>query len=159
MGRWLRKLRGIVGVGALGGLTGAIAGALWPVVSHALRGELAPWYPIARYAIAFGLFGAFASVVFGSLLALTERHESVSELSLVKCSLWGAAAGALFPAFFVLLRDGSLASIALEPMLLAAGFFAGLGAVLSGSMIAIARSGAGRELEAPASAPALPQEP
>lgn len=100
--KWLRKLRGIIGMGLLWGvvwgLLGFLLGAL-QVLPGVLR--LAPLpFIVARMvgsAFGWGIWGGLSGATFGGALMLAEGRRSLTELSAARIGFWGALGGMVFP--------------------------------------------------------------
>jgi hypothetical protein len=116
MKKWLRRIRGAVGMGLTWAVGWALGGVLIGVTSILLPGL--PWdsffevfdAPLPALAIPGFFGGAFFSVVLG----IAGRHRRFAELSLPRFAGWGAVGGlllTLFPFALVALglasREGS----------------------------------------------------
>lgn len=103
--KWLRKIRGIVGMGALWGaigmVSGAVVGGLESLFSRmpVLASMLGP-------AIELGVLGLLAGSGFAVVFTALEGRRTLSELSLFRAALWGGIAGAALPATFLLIQGG-----------------------------------------------------
>src|SRR5689334_13739209 len=104
--RWVRRVRGAVGMGLTWAIGWAIAGLLIGVSSKLLPGL--PWD--AFFAVfdaplpALAVPGFVGGVLFSVVLALVGRHRRFNELSLPRFVAWGAVGGlllSLVPAFLV----------------------------------------------------------
>src|ERR1700704_4633224 len=133
MGKWLRRIRGAIGIGL------TWAAALFAV------GSVPRWVfgvntdvPIP---LVFGVFGFIAGVTFSALLMLTEGRRSFDQMSIRRFAGWGAITGLLLSALWtnvVSLPWGQ--SLALAPA-----FALACAACASGSL-AMARRAVRREL-------------
>jgi hypothetical protein len=133
MGRWLRRIRGAVGMG----FTWAVA---WAAVGLVPRWVLG-FNPDAPFPIIFGVFGFVSGVTFSALVVLTEGRHRFEQISLSRFALWGAAGGLLLAAGFarlVSLSWGDLLALAPTLALASAGCAAG--------SLAMARRAARQEL-------------
>ena len=133
MRRWLRRIRGAIGIG----ITWAAA---WFVVGTVPRWVFGVQTD-APLPLIFGVFGLIAGVTFSTVLALTERRRSFDQMSLPRVAGWGAMGGLLLTAIFA--RASSLGwgdILALAPTLAVAS------AVCASGSLALARRGARREL-------------
>jgi hypothetical protein len=94
MKRWVRRLRGILGIGVLWSFTGGILGVLAGGAASLLVG-----LPFIPAILVFGASGCGAGLVLGaafaSLLTLAEGRRSLEELSTARAALWGGLAGAV----------------------------------------------------------------
>ena len=140
---WLTKIRGVVGLGAVGGAIGGVLGAGWALVNGVLAwGAIIPENLMVG-AMVWGGFGAFAASGFGVLLGAIAARGSLDDLPLWKAGLMGGVAGASFPFAIVVLTGGGLLQIAFPALLSVVGLCGGLGALLTFGMVAIARRGDG----------------
>ena len=109
MNKWLRRMRGAVGMGLVWAAGWAVAGVLIGVSSILLPGL--PWdsffqvfdAPLPAMAIP----GFFGGVFFSMVLGIAGRHRRFSELSLPRFAAWGALGGLLLILFpFALVAVG-----------------------------------------------------
>ena len=109
MNKWLRRIRGAVGMGLVWAVGWAFAGLLIGVSSKLLPGL--PWdsffevfdAPLPALAIP----GFFGGVFFSMVLAVAGRRRRFSELSLPRFAAWGALGGLLLILFpFALVAVG-----------------------------------------------------
>jgi hypothetical protein len=121
MKKWLRRVRGAIGMGLTWALGWAIGGLLIGVASVLL--PFLPWDAFFRVfdapLPAFAVPGFFAGVFFSAVLGIAGRGRSFRELSLPRFVAWGAVGGLLlilFPFALVALglasRHGSSVSTA-----------------------------------------------
>lgn len=104
MNKWLRKLRGIIGTGAVWGIAGLSVGALLGAISSIFDGSLSlAW--VLTSGVGFGLFGFVSGVFFAGTLATLDGRRVFDELSVPRAASWGWIAGAAFAALFVLIRS------------------------------------------------------
>ena len=107
MGRWLKRLRGVLGLGVVGGAVGALFGGLvWFVTSVLGLGSIA-FDPLGLAAAVWGVFGAFAASGAGLLLTALGSRQTLEELSPWRVGAFGAVMGFLAPPIFVFLNTGS----------------------------------------------------
>ncbi|MCC6243496.1 MAG: hypothetical protein IT353_11690 [Gemmatimonadaceae bacterium] len=107
--KWLKRLRGAIGMGVTWAIGWAVAGLAIGVTS-----VLTPWLPWDRFFAVFdaplpalAVPGFFAGVFFSGVLAVAERRHRLRELSAKRFVVWGAVGGALLMAFpFVLVAVG-----------------------------------------------------
>ena len=134
MQKWLRRIRGAIGMG----LT-------WGVVWSAV-GSLPRWVfgveTDAPIPLLFGLLGVIAGATFSGILALTEGRRRFDQMSLSRFAAWGAIGGLLLSA--VLVRAGSLGWG--EAAALATSLAVACGGSAAGSL-ALARRAVRRELQ------------
>ncbi len=139
----LTKVRGVLGLGAVGGAIGAVLGAGWAMVTGLMAwGAIIPGNMLVG-AMVWGGFGAFAASGFGVILGVMGARGSLDDLPLWKAGLMGAVAGASFPFALFALATGGLLNLAFPALLSVVGLCSGLGAMLSFGMVAIARRGDG----------------
>ena len=126
MGKWLRRIRGAIGIG----FTWAVA---WSLVG-AMPRWLFGFNTDAPFPIIFGVLGFIAGVIFSGLLMLTEGRRGFDELSLPRFAAWGAVGGFLLSAIFT--RAASLGfgdALAIVPT------FAVASAICASGSLALAR--------------------
>ena len=133
MGKWLRRIRGAIGMGITWG-------AAWGAVGLIPRWLLG-FNPDAPFPIIFGVLGFIAGVTFSGLLALTEGRRRFDQMSLPRFAGWGALGGLLLSAVFAL-----AASLGWTDVLAIAPTFALASAVCASGSLAAARRALRREL-------------
>lgn len=143
MRQWLKRLRGVVGMG----LTWAIA---WGLVGGLImegivdpHGEIADMWPQL-----LAIPGFLGGVAFSLVLAVAERKHRFDELSVPRFAAWGAVGGTLLG---VLALGAGIFPEATPAWLRAAmviGPYGALNAISASGTLAIARRGAARSLEA-----------
>jgi hypothetical protein len=135
--RWLRPLRGAIGMGLTWALGWAVAGAVFRLVFGKGTGDL-------PFPIAFGMIGFMAGVTFSGVLGILGRRSGFDQLSVPRFAGWGALGGLVL---FVALA--STAGPGGEPLLFAP-LFAIAGAGSAAGTLALARKAGGpASLEAP----------
>lgn len=113
MKKWLRRIRGAIGMGLTWAFGWALTGLAIGVASLAL--PFLPWHlffeifdaPLPALAVPGFFGGMFYSVVLG----IAARRRRFDELSAPRVAAWGALGGlllALFPAFMVLVGLASM---------------------------------------------------
>src|SRR5689334_1714718 len=135
MRKWLRRIRGAIGMGF-------IWGAAWSAVGLIPRWLLG-FNPDAPFPIIFGVLGFIAGVTFSGLLALTEGRRSFDQMSLPRFAGWGAVGGLLLSAVFA-----SAASLGWGDVLVVSPVLATACAVCASGSLAVARRAARQELPA-----------
>jgi hypothetical protein len=93
MRKWMRRIRGAIGMG----VTWAAA---WAAVGFVPRWVLGIESDLP-FSILFGGLGFIAGVTFAGLLALAEGRRRFDQMSLPRFAGWGAAGGLLLSALFV----------------------------------------------------------
>ena len=137
MKKWLRRIRGAIGMG----LTWAIA---WFGAGVALLLVIGLDAADVPFPIGFGMFGFLADVMFSGVLGIVEGRRRFDQMSLPRFAGWGAVGGLLLSGTFVLavaLVEGTtLEILVLGPV------FALAGAGSAAGSLALARRGEEREL-------------
>lgn len=134
MQKWLRGIRGAIGMGFSWAAAWFVVGLVPRWVFGFNNGDL-------PYPLVFGALGFIAGVTFSGLLVLTESRRRFDQMSLARFAGWGAASGLLLSALFV--RG---ASLGWGDVLVTALTFALAGAVSASGSLAAARRAARREL-------------
>src|SRR6266513_5102533 len=132
MRKWLRRVRGAIGMGFTWAAAWSAAGFVLAVVTR-FRAD-------APFPLVFGVLGFIAGVIFSALLALIEGGRTLDQMSLPRFAGWGAMGGLLLSALFA--RAASLGwgdVLALAPTLAVAS------AVCASGSLAMARRGRRRE--------------
>ena len=133
MGKWLRRIRGAIGMGFTWGAAWSGAGFVLAVVTG--------FKADAPFPLIFGVLGFFAGVIFSAFLALTEGRRRFDQMSLPRFAAWGAIGGLLLSAVFA-----KVASLEWGDVLLIAPTFALASAVCASGTLALARRAVRREL-------------
>ena len=135
MGKWLRRIRGAIGMGFTWGAAWSGAGFVLAVVTG--------FKADAPFPLIFGVLGFFAGVIFSAFLALTEGRRRFDQMSLPRFAAWGATGGIVLSAVFA-----KAASLDWGDVLLIAPTFAVACAVCAAGSLAVARRVARAELPA-----------
>ena len=137
MKKWLRRIRGAIGIG----LTWAAAWFGAGLILLLIVGVGAADVP---FPLGFALLGFLAGVTFSGVLGIVEGRRRVDQMSLPRFARWGAVGGLLLSGAFVLavaLVEGTtLEILVLGPV------FALAGAGSAAGSLALARRGEEREL-------------
>ena len=133
MRKWLRRIRGAIGMG----LTWAAA---WFAAGFVPRWVFGV-YSDLPFPLLFGALGFIAGVTFSGLLVLTEGRRRFDQMSLPRFAGWGAMGGLLLSALFV--RG---ASLGWREVLAIPTTFALACAVCASGSLALARRAARRAL-------------
>jgi hypothetical protein len=131
--KWLRRIRGAIGMGLTWGAAWSIAG----MVPRWLFG----FNTDVPFPLVFGVLGFLAGVIFSGLLMLTEGRRGFDQLTLPRFAAWGAVGGVLLAAIFT-----RAASLGLGDALAIAPTFAVACAISASGSLALARRAAMREL-------------
>lgn len=108
MAKWLRRVRGAIGMG----LTWAFA---WFAAGMVLLLIVGPDAADVPFPIGFGFLGFLAGTTFSGIVGLVEGRRSFDQMSIPRFAGWGALGGLLFSGAFVLvagLGGGVLAILA-----------------------------------------------
>lgn len=89
MKRWLRRVRGAIGMG----LTWALA---WFAAGMVLLLIVGPDAADVPFPLGFALLGFLAGLSFSAVLGLVEGRRRFDQMSLPRFAAWGAAGGLLF---------------------------------------------------------------
>jgi hypothetical protein len=92
MQKWVRRVRGAIGMGVTWAAAWSAAGAV-PRWVFGVETD-------APLPLIFGVFGLVAGVVFSGVLALTERRRAFNQMSLSRFAAWGAAGSLLISGFW-----------------------------------------------------------
>ena len=133
MRKWLRRIRGAIGMGFTWAAAWASAGFVLAVVTR--------FQADAPFPLIFGVLGFTAGVIFSGFLALTEGRRRFDQMSLRRFAAWGAVGGLLLSALF-----SKAGSLHWGDVLAIAPTFALASAVCASGSLAVARRAARREL-------------
>lgn len=133
MRRWLRRIRGAIGMGFTWAAALFVAGFV-PRWVFGFNTDV----PIP---LVFGVFGFFAGVTFSGLLVLAEGRRSFDQMSLPRFAGWGAMGGLLLSALWA-----RAVSLGWGDVLAIAPAFALASAVCASGSLALARRAVKREL-------------
>src|SRR5215510_11682351 len=127
MRNWLRRWRGILGMG----LTWAVGFAAFFLMLTAVIGyfdpdSIDPGESPILFARIGALIGFITGSTFGVLFSFAEARKRILNLSLVRAGLWGAIASSLFP----------LLTTAADSMIIV---MAPIGAMLGATSVAVAK--------------------
>jgi len=93
MNKWLRRLRGVVGMGVAWGVIWAVGGLLIGVASNLL--PFLPWHYFFSVWDALALPGFLGGCLFAGVVAAAAKRDRFDELSLPRVAAWGAVGGLL----------------------------------------------------------------
>jgi len=131
--KWLRRIRGAIGMG----LTWALAWFGAGIVLLFIVGFGAADVP---FPLGFGLLGFLAGVTFSVVLGIVEGRRRFDQMSLPRFALWGGIGGLLFSLIFVL-----AAGLAGDVLLVVGPVFALSGAGCAAGSLALARTAEDRD--------------
>ncbi len=92
MKRWLRRLRGIVGIGVLWGAAGTALGTIGALIGIVSGGL--PMSDLIEIGLGAGGLGFVLGSSFAGVLTMLEGRHTLEELSPGRAALWGGMAGA-----------------------------------------------------------------
>ena len=133
MRKWLRRVRGAIGMGFTWAAAWAGAGIVLAVITR--------FEADAPFPLIFGVLGFVAGVIFSACLALTEGRRRFDQMSLPRFAAWGAIGGVLLSAVFA-----KAASLGWGDVLAIVPTFALASAVCASGSLAVARRAVSREL-------------
>lgn len=131
MKKWLRKLRGALGLGVTWGLAWFAAGMVLLLI-------VGPDAADVPFPLGFGLLGFLAGMTFSGILGLVAGRRRFEELSLPQFAGWGGAGGVLFAGVFTVLTQ-----LGLDVFAVLAPVFGGAGAICAAGTLALARRAEG----------------
>lgn len=147
MKRWLRRIRGTIGMGLTWGMAGFLAGMVIEVIHNIWPNPLGSAVDIWPAALAYP--GFLGGVAFSAVLGIAGRSRRFDELSLPAVAAWGAVGGllvSLVPAAMVVLGLATLNIPLWQITVALVGPFTLGGAVAASGSLLLARSGDEREL-------------
>jgi hypothetical protein len=134
MNRWIRRIRGALGLGLTWGLA-------WFGAGMALLLVIGPDAADVPFPLGFGLLGFLAGVTFSGVLGLVEGRRSFDQMSIPRFAGWGAVGGVIFSGVFVTAAGlGGAALAVLAPV------FGVSSAACAAGSLALARRADDREL-------------
>ena len=142
MKKWLRRLRGAIGMGLTWGAAWGVAGTIVMLGFLLNTGSR----PDAPFPIMFGAAGFVAGVIFSGVLGLVEGHRRFDQMSLPRFAAWGATGGFLLSATFVLAVSLAGDPAFLWNLLIVGPLFAIAAAGSAAGSLALARRAHDREL-------------
>ncbi len=96
MKTWLRKLRGVVSIGAIWGLTLSVLGFAIGAIVSMIWHEILP-STVVKYVVNVALYYGIAGFLFGSgfagVLTIVDGRKTFEELTPKRAALWGALTG------------------------------------------------------------------
>jgi hypothetical protein len=142
MKKWLRRIRGAIGMGLTWAAAWGGAGMIVMLGFLLATGSR----PDAPFPLMFGAFGFIAGVIFSGVLGLVEGRRRFDEMSLPRFAAWGAAGGFLLSATFVLAVSLTGDPAFLRNLLVVGPVFAVAAAGSAAGSLALARRAQDREL-------------
>ena len=142
MKKWVKRIRGALGVGLTWATAWAVVGAIFGLVMGVVVfGGMPLGVVVARYVGMFAALGFFGGAIFSTVLRITEGRRRFDELSLPRFAAWGALGGLLLGVLAV--TAGMLGP---SLTLLDGGVVTLLGAGSAAGSLALARRAHDREL-------------
>lgn len=139
MKKWLRRIRGAIGMG----LTWAVAWFGAGLVLLLVVGFGAADVPFPLF---FGLLGFFAGVLFSGVLGFVEGHRRFEQMSIPRFAGWGGVGGFLLAVVFVLVVALAGDTTLLKNLVFLGPLFAFAGATCAAGSLALARKAEDRVL-------------
>ncbi len=143
MKKWLRRIRGAIGMGLTWAAAWFGAGMIMLLGLLLVTGSTGADVP---YPLGFGAFGFVAGVTFSGVLGLVEGRRRFDQMSLPRFAGWGAAGGFLLSAIFVLAVALAEDPAFLWNLVVLGPIFAVAGAGSAAGSLALARRAEDREL-------------
>ena len=145
MRSWLRVLRGLSGLGAIGAVLGGGFVAILTAVADLMSWGTLTSSSLIAGTLAGAVFGLSVTTGFGILLAATSKGRGLEELSLWRASAMSAVVGASLPVLLVSVISGAVVPLAsMSPAIVIGGLF---GALLGGGLVAVGKEARGKELK------------
>ena len=95
MKKWLRRIRGAIGIGMTWAAGWAPVGAVTGLITGVVLGGVPLGGIAINYAAMFGVLGFFGGTIFSTVLRLTEGRRRFDQLSFPRFVTWGAVGGLL----------------------------------------------------------------
>lgn len=134
MSKWLRRIRGAIGMGLAWGVAWFSAGMVLLLI-------VGPDAADVPFPLGFGVLGFLAGALFSGVLGLVARGRRFSQLSLPRFAGWGAAGGLLFSVLFVVTATVAGDAALLDELIFLGPLFAAAGAASAGGALGLARRG------------------
>jgi hypothetical protein len=142
MKKWLRRIRGAIGMGLTWAAVWGGVGTITMLGFLLVTGSR----PDAPFPLVFGVFGFVAGVIFSGVLGVVEGRRGFDRMSLPRFAAWGATAGFLLSAAFVLAVSLAGDPAFLWNLVVVSPVFAVAAAGSAAGSLALARRAQGREL-------------
>jgi len=137
MKKWLRRIRGAIGIGLSWAMAWFSAGMVWRVVVGFGPGDV-------PFPLLFGVLGFLAGTTFSGVLGVVEGRRRFDQMSVPRFAALGAIAGLLFSGTLALALNLGGGFLMLGPVVALAG------GVSAAGTLALARKAEERELLAAA---------
>lgn len=99
MRKWLRRIRGAIGMGLIWAVTWFGAGLILLLVVGVGAADV-------PFPLFFGLLGFLAGVTFSGILGIAERRRTFSQMSLPRFAAWGGVGGFLLSVVMAIALGG-----------------------------------------------------
>lgn len=132
MSKWVRRIRGAVGMGLIWGMAWFAAG----MILLFIVGFGAADVPFPLF---FGLLGFLAGVIFAAILGIVEGRRRFDQMSIPRFAIWGGVGGFLLAAVMAVIVGATVFPV-LAPI------FALSGAGCAAGSLALARMAEDRQL-------------
>jgi hypothetical protein len=142
MKKWLRRIRGAIGMGLTWAAAWGAVGTITMLVFLLVTGSR----PDAPFPLIFGAFGFVAGVIFSGVLGLVEGRRRFDQMSLPRFAAWGATLGFLLSATIVLAVSRAGDPAFLWNLVVVGPIFAVAAAGSAAGSLALARRAHDREL-------------
>ncbi|MGD2120966.1 MAG: hypothetical protein PVJ76_04440 [Gemmatimonadota bacterium] len=143
MKKWLRRIRGAVGMGLTWALAWFGAGMVIMLGLLLTTGSTGADVP---YPLGFGMLGFFSGVAFSGVLGVLGGSRRFDQMSLPRFAGWGAAGGFFLSAAFVSVVSFTEGATFLQNLVFLGPLFAAAGAGCAAGSLAIARKAKDPEL-------------
>jgi hypothetical protein len=133
MRKWLRRIRGAIGMGITWALAWGFVGGI-PRWIFGIRAD-------APFGIVFAVLGFIAGVAFSAVLVVADGRRTFEQMSMRRFAGWGAVGGIVLSAIFT-----KMASLGLKDVLVIVPTFAVASAICASGSLALARKATRPEL-------------
>jgi hypothetical protein len=138
MRRWLRRVRGLLGLATIGGVAGALFGAVMALVFTAVVGVQGLTLGVVLgFATTWAGFGAVSAAGVGVVLAAFDSGKGLAELSVGRAAMAGSLLGIVAPIAFTLALTGGIALS--TGLVLVVGSTASLGGLIGAGLVSTAK--------------------
>ena len=138
MKQWVRRLRGVLGTGALWGVAGTALGTVGGLMAS-LFGGVPLLGSVSVWGLGAGVLGFLLGSGFAGVLTAIEGRRTLDELSVGRAAVWGALAGGVFPIIWLLASLGSGIGTTIPIADAASGSYGALSAALAAGTVALAK--------------------
>ena len=139
MKKWLRRIRGAIGMGLTWGIAWFGAGLILLLIVGFGAADV-------PFPLGFGLLGFLAGVMFSVVLGIVEGRRRFDQMSLPRFATWGGVGGLLLSVIFVLAVALAGDTTLLSNLVFLGPLFAVAGAASAAGSLALARMAEDREL-------------